>query len=55
MLKKANPAVVITGVIVIVIAAALIIFKTATAPSETINQHADQIPPKGAGKFDRGN
>jgi len=51
MTRKINPAILVGGALVLIALAAFFIFRTATAPKETINRYED-VPPKGAGKFD---
>jgi hypothetical protein len=52
--SKVNPALIVVGAILMIGLAALLIFKQATAPNETINPDPSKIPPKGAGRLDRG-
>ena len=52
MTRKVNPAVLVGVALLAIAVAALLIFRTANAPKETITRFED-VPPKGAGKFDR--
>jgi hypothetical protein len=52
--RKVNPALIVVGAVLAICLAALLLFKQATAPNETINPNPDKIPAKGAGRLDRG-
>lgn len=52
MTSKINPAILVGGALLLIALAGFIIFRTVTAPKETITRFED-VPPKGAGKFDR--
>lgn len=53
MTRKVNPGVAVGGAILLIAIALALIFRTAMRPAETVNDYS-KIPPKGAGKFDRG-
>jgi len=53
MEEKQRNTLLIIGAVILLVAAAAIIGWQMTRPTETINDYK-AIPPKGAGKFDRG-
>lgn len=53
MTRNIHPGILVGGAVIVIALAILIIYRTATAPKETINRY-EAIPPKGAGKYDRG-
>ena len=51
MTSKISPTILVGAAVLLIALAAFIIFRTATAPKETITRYED-VPPKGAGKFE---
>jgi hypothetical protein len=52
MTKRVNPAILVGGALLLLALSAFIIFRTVSTPRETITRFED-VPAKGAGKFDR--